>query len=160
MKVQIQPIMILQRSNNKGTFISKVRLLQEPYLFINLFLAGIIILVFAYSALFSPVTDNYPVVCVHEKLTGEPCASCGLSHSFSLIVRGEFSEAREWNAYGMRVFIFFAAQLLLRIVFSVYYIKYPQNRRSLILTDSAGSAVMFILTFLPFIKWMAKVLVL
>ncbi len=156
MKVLIQPIMILQRSNNKGTFLSKVRLLQEPYLFINLFLAGIILLVFAYSALFSPVTDNYPVVCVHEKLTGEPCASCGLSHSFSLIIRGEFSEAREWNAYGMRVFIFFAAQLLLRIVFSVYYIKNPLDRRSLIITDSIGSAIMFIIAFMPYLRWIAS----
>lgn len=125
---------------------------NEPYLIINLILAGVVLVVFAYSGFFSPVKDNYPVVCIHQKLTGEPCISCGLSHSFSLILRGKLSAAYEWNAYGLRVFIFFAAQLLMRIVFSIFYIKYPESNKQLIVYDIVISAMFFLVAFLPFIE--------
>ncbi len=150
--------MIPLRSENKRTGFSGIRLTDEPYLVINLTLAGVIILVFAYSLIFSPGKDNYPVVCLHEKYTGQPCISCGLSHSLSLILRGKFAEASEWNTYALRVFIFFTSQLVLRIVFSLYYIKFHFNRKSLIITDSVGSGIMFLLTFWPFVRWMAVVL--
>jgi len=130
-----------------------VRFRNEPYLLINFILAGVILLVFIYSGFFSPDIDNYPVVCIHEKLTGEQCASCGLSHSFSLILRGRISEAYDWNLYGFRVFIFFAAQLLMRVVFSVFYLKYPGSGKQLITYDVAVSVMLFIVSFLPFIKW-------
>ena len=120
-----------RKKNNLFAQLSE-RFKSEPYLVINLIFAGIILLVFIYSGLFSPEKENYPVVCIHEKLTGEPCASCGLSHSFSLIIRGKISEAYEWNIYGPRIFIFFAAQLLMRILFSIFYIKYPETGRQLI----------------------------
>ncbi|MCK7541036.1 MAG: DUF2752 domain-containing protein [Marinilabiliales bacterium] len=53
--------------------------------------------------------------CVHQVITGEPCPSCGLSHAFSLIVRGRVDEALQWNSHSMRVFLFFALQLIMRI---------------------------------------------
>lgn len=143
------------RKNNSFSDL-KVRFRREPYLLINLILTGVILLVFAYSGFFSPVKDNYPVVCIHEKLTGEPCVSCGLSHSFSLIVRGRISEAYDWNIYGLRVFIFFAAQLLMRIVFSVFYIKYPDYGKQLITYDIAVSIMLFLVSFLPYIKWIFR----
>lgn len=141
-------------SIKKSNYFSPLRagFRNEPYLIINIILAGVVILVFAYSGFFSPVKDNYPVVCIHEKLTGEPCVSCGLSHSFSLILRGRISEAYEWNVYGLRVFIFFAGQLLMRIMFSVFYIKYPGSGKYLIIYDSVVSAMFFIVSFLPFIE--------
>ena len=143
------------RRNNSVSDL-KVRFRSEPYLLINLILTGVILLVFAYSGFFSPSKDNYPVVCIHEKLTGEPCVSCGLSHSFSLILRGRISEAYDWNVYGLRVFIFFAAQLLMRIVFSIFYIKYPDSNKQLIIYDIAISVMLFLVSFLPFIEWIYK----
>jgi hypothetical protein len=83
------------------------KLRNEPYLIINIFFAGVILLVIAYSGIFSSVKDNYPIACIHEKITGEPCFSCGLSHSFSLIVRGRIGDALDWNIFGLRVFLFF-----------------------------------------------------
>jgi hypothetical protein len=139
------------RRNNSVSDL-KGRFRSEPYLLINLILTGVILLVFAYSGFFSPVKDNYPVVCIHEKLTGEPCVSCGLSHSFSLIVRGRISEAYDWNIYGLRVFIFFAAQLLMRVVFSIFYIKYPDTNKQLITYDIGISLMLFLVSFLPFIE--------
>jgi len=126
---------------------------NEPYITINLILAGVILLIFMYSGFFSPDKDNYPVVCIHERLTGEQCASCGLSHSFSLILRGRISEAYDWNLNGLRVFIFFAAQLIMRIVFSVFYLKYHDSGKQLVTYDIAVSVMFFIVSFLPFIKW-------
>jgi hypothetical protein len=124
---------------------------NEPYLLINLIFAGVILLVIAYSGIFSPDRNNYPVVCIHERLTGQPCPSCGLSHSFSLIVRGRFDEAYRWNTYGLRVFLFFFSELVLRIVFSFYYVRYRDTRNELIVLDSTGSALIFLLAFWPFI---------
>ena len=137
-----------RKSNNEQN--REVRLRKEPYLIINIFFAGVILLIFAYSGIFSPVRDNYPVACIHEKLTGKPCISCGLSHSFSLIVRGRVDEAYQWNPYGMRIFLFFAAQLVLRAAFSIFYLKYPDTRRQLIIVDCFGSGIIFLIAFWPF----------
>jgi len=128
------------------------RIAGEPYLIVNTIFAGVIFLIFIYSGIFSPEKNNYPVVCIHEKLTGLPCASCGLSHSFSLIVRGRLSEAYNWNANGLRIFIFFAGQFLMRIFFSFFYIKKPGYGRELIIYDSAVSFMLFLVCFLPLIK--------
>jgi hypothetical protein len=142
----------------KNNYVSdlKVRFRREPYLQINLILTGVILLVFIYSGFFSPVKDNYPVVCIHEKLTGQPCVSCGLSHSFSLILRGRLSEAYDWNIFGLRVFIFFAGQLLMRIVFSIFYLKYPDTGKQLIRYDIGISVMLFVVSFLPFMEWIIK----
>ncbi len=143
--------MLLYERRNKTAQNMKVRLRNEPYLIINIFFAGVILLVFAYSGFFSPVRDNYPITCIHEKLTGQTCVSCGLSHSFSLIVRGRVDEAYEWNRYGMRIFLFFAAQLIIRVAFSIFYLKYPDTRRQLIIVDCFGSGIIFLISFWPFI---------
>jgi hypothetical protein len=145
--------MILQERENKQAGSA----LRDPYPVINILLAGVILMIMVYSGIFSPVKDDYPVICIHEKLTGQPCASCGLSHSFSLILRGQADEAVEWNPNGPRVFIFFVAQLVLRFAFTIYYLKYPANRKALIITDSAGSGLMFLIAFWPFLKWMIQV---
>jgi hypothetical protein len=143
--------MILYRRKNKPDLKLKVRLRNEPYLIINIFFAGVIVLIMAYSGIFSPDKDNYPVICIHQKLTGQPCFSCGLSHSFSLIVRGRINEAYQWNLYGMRVFLFFVTQLVLRVLFSIFYLKFHQTRIQLIILDCIGSGVIFLISFWPFI---------
>lgn len=136
----------------------KRRQIFEPYICVNIALTVVLLFVFFYSALFSPEKDNYPVVCIHERLTGEPCVSCGLSHAFSLILQGRISEAYRWNNNAMRVFIFFAAQLLMRIVFSVFYLRHPETVRQLIVYDVLASATIFLIAFMPFIKWIFRLL--
>jgi hypothetical protein len=132
------------------TYFSEIR--GKPYLLINLIFAGVILLVLAYSGIFSPDLNNYPIVCIHEKLTGLKCFSCGLSHSFSLILRGRMAEAYQWNIYGFRVFLFFIAQLFMRIVFSIYYLRNEKTRNWLIYYDIAGSILIFTLAFYPFFR--------
>ncbi len=109
-----------------------------------------------YSGIFSPDEGNYPVVCVHEAVTGKPCPSCGLSHGFSLIVRGRLSEAIEWNSYSLRIFLFFFLQLLMRVGLSIWYIKIPAPalRNNLIAADSSVTVVMFLLAFWPMLRFL------
>jgi len=103
-------------------------------------------LVMIYSIVFSPDKDDYPVTCIHEKLTGEPCVSCGLSHSFD--------EAYQWNVYGMRVFLFFALQLIMRIAFSLFYVRFTGTRKQLIIMDIIGSILLFLLAFRQFFSYL------
>ena len=131
-----------------------MKFIKEPYLTINIVLTGVILLVMIYSIVFSPDKDDYPVTCIHEKLTGEPCVSCGLSHSFSLILRGRFNEAYQWNVYGMRVFLFFALQLLMRIAFSLFYIRFTDTRKQLMIMDIIGSILLFLLAFRQFFSYL------
>ena len=142
-------IQYLRKSSKEQTLKGWFR--DDPYLIINIFFAGVILLIMAYSGFFSPDKNNYPVICLHEKLTGEPCFSCGLSHSFSLIVRGRIDESYKWNIYGMRVFLFFVSQLILRVAFSIFYLRYPATRKQLILIDCIGSGLIFLISFWPFI---------
>lgn len=143
--------MILYKRKSNPQRRSDVSLTDEPYHIINIIFAGVIVMVLFYSGIFSPEKNNYPVVCIHEKLTGEPCISCGLSHSFSLIIRGRITEAYEWNPYGMRVFLFFVSQLIFRIDFLRLSVMHPENRKQLVIYDSIASGVIFLITFWPFI---------
>jgi len=151
--------MILSSRKNKLIGMIQEGFRNEPYIIVNAFLAGVILIVFLYSGFFSPEKNNYPVVCLHEKITGKPCASCGLSHSFSLIVRGRFSESFRWNIYGFRIFIFFAAQLVMRILFSALFIRNTGIRKQLIIYDIFASVLIFLISFMPFLKFIFSGLV-
>ena len=124
----------------------------KPYFFLNLILAGVILLIMGYSLFYSPDEDEYPVPCIHEKLIGEPCPSCGLSHAFSLIVRGRVGEALEWNSQSLRVFIFFALQLVMRSGLAVTAMWVKRNLRVVAVTDAVISGVMTLAAFWPFIR--------
>jgi hypothetical protein len=127
------------------------RFRNEPYLIINTVFAGVILMIFIYSGIFSPVKDNYPVTCIHQKLTGLPCISCGLSHSFSLMVRGRFEDAAHWNSFGPRIFLFFVVMLLLRVLTSFLVLRYPARQGKIVIADSIISGVYLLATFWPFI---------
>jgi hypothetical protein len=143
--------MILCKRKSEPLKSKVVKLADEPYHIINIVFAGVLVLILGYSGIFSPEKDNYPVVCIHERLTGQPCFSCGLSHSISLIVRGRIREAYEWNQYGMRVFLFFISQLIFRLDFLRLSIKRHEYRKQLIIFDSAASALIFLISFWPFL---------
>lgn len=109
-------------------------------------------MIMGYSLFYSPDEERYPLPCVHEKLTGEPCPSCGLSHAFSLIVRGRTDEAMEWNSHSMRVFIFFVIQLVMRAGLAVTALRTRGNLKAITVTDAAVSAVMTLTAFYPFLR--------
>ena len=120
---------------------------DKPYNKVNLIFAGIIVMIFIYYGIFSAEKSNHPVQCVHERLTGESCPTCGLSNSFSEIIRFNFEEAKEWNQNGIPIFLFFLIQLLLRIgiiIISRFEI-FPE--RQILYFDVSFSIVLFIICF-------------
>jgi len=89
--------------------------ISRPYLIINWTFAVIFGGIVVYSALFDPERGNQPLPSAYQLMTGEETISTGLSRSFSALVRFRFDEAREFNPYGPRIFLYFAVELLLRI---------------------------------------------
>lgn len=150
MRGLIQPQPATQLSGSR----TKIVIIIRTYICINLIFAGVIILIIFYSAVFSP-SGNYPLGCVHESLTGESCPSCGLSHAFSLIVRGRLQEALVYNVYSMRLFLFFALQLIIRAGVPVIWLRLPDIRRrnDLVLTDAVVTAMMFAVAFYPMVRY-------
>lgn len=130
---------------------------SRPYFILSVILAGVILLILGYSLFYSPDEERYPVPCVHEKITGEPCPSCGMSHAFSLIVRGRIDEALLWNSQSVRVFLFFALQLVMRIVLGVASLLTVRGLKRISVADAAVSSVMVLVAFFPFLRalWLA-----
>ena len=124
----------------------------RPYFILNVILTGVILLIAGYSFFYSPDEEKYPVPCVHEKITGEPCPSCGLSHAFSLIVRGRVDEALQWNRQSLRVFLFFALQLVMRIALGARTLFTVRGLKQITITDAAVSSAMAIVAFYPFMR--------
>jgi hypothetical protein len=129
------------------------------YLTVNIILGGVILLIMGYSAVFSPENDRYPVICFHEQLTGQPCPSCGLSHSFSLIERGKFDEARLWNPYAMQVFLFFTIQLIMRAGLAVWLYRGERKTRIVGIADAVISVLMAAVAFYPFMAAQLNLLI-
>jgi len=121
---------------------------------INMIFAGVIVMIFIYSGFFSPQQDNYHVRCEHKDILGKPCPSCGLSHSFSEIVRGNFEKAREWNSNGFLIFLFFLIQLFLRILASLIYARKLIPDRWLIAIDVTVSILLFLYCFRYLIEFL------
>ncbi len=130
---------------------------HRSYLFINAVFAGIIILVFIYSAFFSPEKNDYPVQCIHEKVSGEPCPSCGLSRSFSYIIQGDLESAAMANRYGMRIFLFFLFHLVMRLSNIVIIMRRKIYIKHLVIADSSIAIITFILAFGQFFSYYLKI---
>lgn len=130
----------------------------RSYLIINLVFASVLLGIIAYSAIFSPEKNSYPVQCVHVSITGDPCPSCGLSHSLSYIVRGDLESAQIWNIYGLRVFLFFVIQLIMRISLSLAIVRSKASSRQLLRFDILITIISFILGFSQFIEYNFKLL--
>lgn len=124
----------------------------RPYFILNVILTGVILLIAGYSFFYSPDEERYPVPCVHEKITGEPCPSCGLSHAFSLIVRGRIDEALQWNSQSLRVFLFFSLQLVMRIALAARTMLTGRGLKQITIIDAAVSSAMALVAFFPFLR--------
>ncbi|MDZ7738141.1 MAG: DUF2752 domain-containing protein [Bacteroidales bacterium] len=131
---------------------------HRSYLLINAVFAGIIILVFLYSAFFSPERNDYPVQCIHERVSGEPCPSCGLSRSFSYILQGDLESAAMANSYGMRIFLFFLFHLLMRLSNIMIIVRRKMYINQLVIADTSIAIITFILAFGQFFSYYLKLL--
>ena len=129
----------------------------RPYFVLNVSFAGIILLIFLYSGIFSAKKDNHPIPSYYEIISGKTSPTSGLSRSFSEILRGNFQEAREWNINGIPIFLFFLVQFFLRILISWLIFRTSVKIRYLVLTDSIFSILLFIWSYqnlIPFWKYL------
>ncbi len=120
---------------------------KHPYHIINLSFAGIFLLIFIYSGIFSAEKNNYPIKSACETITGKPCKSSGLSRSFSEIVRLRFESAKKYNPYSLKIFTFFLIQFFLRFFISLIIIKLPQHTYLIITLDAILAASLYIFCF-------------
>jgi len=103
--------------------------------------------VLIYSGLFSAEKDNHPIPSFYEELTGQPSPSRGLSRSFSEIVRGRFNSAREFNQYGISIFMFFFIQFFIRLSISFILFKKYIPSGTIVIIDVVISVCLFLLCF-------------
>lgn len=117
---------------------------REPYIICNLIFAGVLAVVLAYFGIFSSAGD-YPV----HALAPGTLTSTGLQRALSELMRGNLSEALQFNSYSVGIFAFFVAQLIMRLAFSAVFIFCADKRRRLILTDAIISTLLFLCAFAP-----------
>jgi hypothetical protein len=124
----------------------------KPYQIVNILLASVILLIFIYSALFSPSKSNYPLHSAHTAITGAPSESTGLSRGFSSVIRFHFDQAREYNPHSVKLFLFFVIQLVMRIFFAMNYSSLIETIgiKESVIIDGLISGVLFLLFFEPF----------
>lgn len=124
-----------------------IKLPKEPYHIINLCFAGIIMLIFIYSGIFSAEKNNHPVKSACETIIGKPCKSTGLSRSFSEIVRFRFESAKNYNKHGLKIFGFFFIQFFFRFFISFLICKKPNLVKLIIVFDATFSTALYMYCF-------------
>ena len=127
--------------------LKRQRRINRPYYIVNLSLAGIIMMAFIYSGLFSAKENNHPLPSFYEKITGEPAPSSGLSRAFSEIVRGNPDAARGYNRDSLLIFSFFLIQFIQRILVTLLLYKQIPRRQYLVSADLSISILLFLFCF-------------
>ena len=129
---------------------------EYNYKIINSILAGIILCIFLYSALFSTDGVNHPIPSFYTQLTGSDSPSTGLSRSFSAIIRGDIDLGHQFNPFGLQIFLFFVIQFCYRLATAVV-MKSPQTFiKRYIFIDISISIIGFYLAFRPLILFTLK----
>jgi hypothetical protein len=118
---------------------------------INILIALIILGIIIYSLIYRG--DSHPIPALYTQATGEIPPSKGLSASFSEIVRGNMDEALKLNIYSVRIFAFFALQLLQRVFFSLILMVGKVKASKLAIIDASLSITLFAYCFAPLIKF-------
>ena len=124
----------------------------RPYFILNVILTGVILLIAGYSFFILPMRKNilYRVCMRRSPVSRALHAGCHM-HSH-LIVRGRIDEALQWNSQSLRVFLFFAMQLVMRIALGMRTLMTVRGLKQITITDAAVSSAMAIVSFYPFMR--------
>jgi len=63
-------------------------------------------------------------------------------------MRGNLNTALQLNIYSLGIFIFFITELLIRLIFSIIYIK-TDKKKKIITADAIISIILFLSAFMP-----------
>jgi len=121
---------------------------RSPYFQFNIAFAGIILLIIGYSGLFSAHGLPFPIHSAHSE---QQLISTGLSRAFSEIVRLNFQQAKIYNPYSLGLFLFFFAELILRILISLILFSKRFSQKLVLFSDVLISLLLFLCTFGVFI---------
>lgn len=146
----------------------------SSYQIVNIVVGLILASGFFWLLIFPGGNADYPVECVHLKYTGQECGTCGLTRSFSAMIRGDLSSASDYNRNGPLLFAFFVTQFFMRALagYSVFRINGwsngnnkihqqngdsfsyhkihndgPRKTRSLAVADATISIILFVTCF-------------
>lgn len=125
----------------------------DSYRIINIIFAGVIGLVFIYSCLFLPENGSHIVPSFYTDMTGHSSPSLGLSRAFSALVRGQISQANQFNSHALSIFAFFCFQFLFRLISLKVDNMSFVRRNSWIRIDILLSISLFMIAFYPLIQF-------
>jgi hypothetical protein len=117
----------------------------------------VIVIILLYSSIFKGLSHPIPAILTEQ--TGIIPPSKGLSSAFSEIVRGNFSQAININTYSLRVFSFFAIQLLVRVLVILLLLKKPSLSSAIAIWDAVFSMALFTYCFYPLIEYTFQILI-
>ena len=144
----IRPLRSRKKNNREKKYSLRANAAgSRPYWLINIILAGIIGLIFVYSALFRAEKDRYPVPSFYEEITGEKGPSSGMSRAFSELVRGRIESAKAYNEDRPLIFAFFVIQFVQRIYVLLILRKSTLKPGTILVTDIALSLILFLYCF-------------
>lgn len=131
---------------------------NKPYLIVNIILAGMILMVFIYSGLYSAKKGNHPVPSFYEEITRQAAPSSGMSKAFSEIIRGDFNAAKDYNPDSLLIFAFFLIQGVQRITVSFLLLKGRIKKKHLLPADVFITLILFLSCFQGQIRAMIRLL--
>jgi hypothetical protein len=108
---------------------------------------GIILAVFVVSFIHVPDPKERPSLCVHARLLGKKCPTCGLMDGFSSIVRGRFGPARGYQSNSEVTFVFMVVQLFIRILVILLLYRTRISAKIIYNIDLTLFMVLFIVLF-------------
>ena len=119
---------------------------HRGYQTVNLIFIVMILLVFGYSLAYPPA-GGHPVHSFYTVITGKRSPTAGLSRSFSAIMRGDLSLARNLSPYGLPLFLFLVIQLAMRTTALVLLKKHLLPQRWILTGDVILSVILFLLCY-------------
>lgn len=114
----------------------------KNYKVFNIIFASIFGIIFLYSGVFSAEKNNHPIP---SSCKIKPCASTGLSRSFSEIIRFNFAKAKEFNKTGIYIFSFFLIQFFMRLLLNLILTKV--KIKYILYSDISFSIILYLYTF-------------
>ncbi len=132
---------------DEGFFIDMTKVAQ--YRLFNMFLAIALLVVFIYPLLFSQLSTNQQIYCVHQTALGKACNSCGITHDFKTILSGDYFQNKPLqNVHSIKVFAFFLSLFITRLAISI--VVNLKNTAMLIIADSIWHILLAIYAFFHF----------
>ncbi len=124
----------------------KISSTPDPYIKINLILAGLIAFMLLFVAFNPQINYNINIPSNIKIITGQQTASSGLTRGFTEITKLNFKKAQEYNPSSIKIFGFFLLQFIIRIG-AIFLSKRSIKRKKLITVDIILFTILFITAF-------------